>query len=153
MSEQTPFWQKPLTEMTDQEWEALCDGCGKCCLNKLIDDDTDDVYFTNVACQLLNHKSCRCNKYETRFDYVPDCYKITPENVGELDWLPPSCAYKRLNEGRGLPSWHPLLTGSASAMHAAGMSIRNKVLDELDVGTESHILLGCIVHWPANEID
>ncbi|MFI3247123.1 MAG: YcgN family cysteine cluster protein [Ferrimonas sp.] len=149
----TCFWHKPLDEMTEQEWESLCDGCGKCCLNKLIDDDTDEVFFTNVACQLLNHKSCQCNQYPKRFKYVPDCLKVSVQNLEELYWFPPSCAYRRLHEGRGLPSWHPLLTGSHSAMHAAGMSIRNKVLDERDVGTEGHILAGCIVHWPAEDID
>ncbi|USD39312.1 YcgN family cysteine cluster protein [Ferrimonas sp. SCSIO 43195] len=152
MSEQQPFWHKPLQDMTEKEWESLCDGCGKCCLNKLIDDDTEEVYFTNVACKLLNDKTCDCQKYERRFEWVPDCYKVTPENVATIEWLPPSCSYRRLQEGRGLPSWHPLLTGSKSEMHKQGMSVRRKVLSELHVGPDPD-LIGYIVVWPLDEID
>ncbi|WP_051216500.1 YcgN family cysteine cluster protein [Ferrimonas futtsuensis] len=152
VSAEQPFWQKPLTQMNEQEWEALCDGCGKCCLNKLIDDDTEEVYFTNIACQLLNDKTCQCSRYDTRFNYVPDCYKVTPENVGTIAWLPTSCAYRRLHEGRGLPSWHPLITGNKSKMHQQGMSVRRKVLSELDVGPDPD-LFGFIVVWPLDDVD
>lgn len=153
MGEKAGFWHKPLSEMSESEWEALCDGCGKCCLNKLIDDDTEEVYFTCVACKLLDHDSCRCSNYEQRFKHVPDCYKITADNVTELTWLPPSCAYRRLDEGRGLPSWHPLLQGNSEAMHKSKMSVKNRVMDEDEVGITTDVLLGCIVHWPSEDID
>ncbi len=112
MSEQ-PFWQqKTLDEMTDAEWESLCDGCGQCCLHKLMDEDTDEIYFTNVACRQLNIKTCQCRNYERRFEYEPDCIKLTRENLPTFEWLPPTCAYRLLAEGKSLPAWHPLLTGS-----------------------------------------
>ena len=152
MTVEQPFWLKPLNQMSEQEWESLCDGCGKCCLNKLIDDETEEVYFTNVACTLLNDKSCECSRYPSRFKYVPDCYRVTADNVATTTWLPPSCAYRRLHEGRGLPSWHPLLTGSKSEMHKQGMSIRRKVLSEDQVGPDPD-LIGYIVVWPLDEVE
>lgn len=130
-----PFWQvKSLQQMTMTEWESLCDGCGKCCLNKLIDEDTDELVFTNVACNLLNTKTCQCSDYGNRFKKEPDCLQITFDKIAEFDWLPSSCAYRLLAEGQSLPEWHPLITGSRSAMHQAGQSVRGKVVHEVDAG-------------------
>ena len=140
---QTNFWQtKTLDEMSEQEWEALCDGCGKCCLNKLIDEETDELIHTNVSCELLNTHSCACSDYEHRFAIVPDCLKITREKLDDYFWLPSSCAYRLLAEGKSLPSWHPLRTGSKSAMHKAGQSVRGKVVPESKAGPwEEHIIM------------
>ncbi|MBO2675366.1 YcgN family cysteine cluster protein [Shewanella algae] len=144
------FWlTKTLAEMTPDEWESLCDGCGKCCLNKLIDDETDELYYTNAACKLLSDKDCSCIHYEKRFEFVPLCTAVTATNIGELDWLPDSCAYRRLYQGRPLPSWHPLLTGSKDAMHEVGMSVKGKTLCESKVrDLEDHIVL-----WPLKDLD
>ena len=133
MSEQ-PFWQqKTLDEMTDAEWESLCDGCGQCCLHKLMDEDTDEIYFTNVACRQLNIKTCQCRNYERRFEYEPDCIKLTRENLPTFEWLPPTCAYRLLAEGKSLPAWHPLLTGSKAAMHGERISVRHIAVPESTV--------------------
>lgn len=139
---QANFWQtKTLEQMTDEEWEALCDGCGKCCLNKLIDDETEELVHTNVACELLNTHSCACSDYVNRFARVPDCLKITREQLSEFYWLPSTCAYRVLAEGKALPSWHPLRTGSKSAMHRAGQSVRGKAVPESKAGDwEDHII-------------
>lgn len=139
---QTRFWQeKSLRDMSEQEWESLCDGCGKCCLNKLIDEDTDELVFTNVACNLLNTKTCQCSDYLNRFEREPDCLQITPDKIEEYHWLPSTCAYRLLAEGGDLPAWHPLLTGSGSEMHKAGQSVRGKVVHEAFAGDwEDHII-------------
>ena len=130
----TPFWQdKSLEQMTDEEWESLCDGCGQCCLNKLQDADTDEIYFTNVACNQLNIKTCQCRNYERRFEYEEDCIKLTRENLPTFSWLPPSCAYRLLAEGKPLPVWHPLRSGSKAAMHAARTSVRHIAARESEV--------------------
>lgn len=136
------FWQeKTLAEMTDQEWESLCDGCGRCCLHKLIDDDTEEIYFTNVACNQLNIKTCQCRHYSTRFEYEPDCIKLTRQNLGTFDWLPPTCAYRLKAEGKPLPHWHPLLTGSKTAMHGERISVRHIAVRESDMTEwQDHIL-------------
>ncbi|MGL9723683.1 YcgN family cysteine cluster protein [Sodalis sp. (in: enterobacteria)] len=137
-----PFWQtKTLAEMSDEEWESLCDGCGRCCLNKLIDTDTDEIYFTNVACNLLNLKTCQCQHYANRFTYEPDCIKLTRENLATFDWLPPTCAYRLQSEGKPLPHWHPLLSGSKAAVHGERISVRHIAVRESDVvDWEDHIL-------------
>ncbi|PKH26888.1 hypothetical protein CIG19_03600 [Enterobacterales bacterium CwR94] len=137
-----PFWQqKTLEQMSDDEWESLCDGCGQCCLNKLQDADTDEVYFTNVACNQLNIHSCQCRNYERRFELEEDCLKLTRENLPTFSWLPPSCAYRLLAEGKGLPVWHPLRTGSKKAMHAERISVRHIAVRESEVENwEDHIL-------------
>ena len=145
------FWKdKSLAELSAHEWELLCDGCGKCCLNKIIDDETEQLYYTNAACKLLDGKGCQCQHYEQRFNFVPSCTKVTPENISELTWLPDSCAYRRLYLGRELPSWHPLLNGGdKQAMHDLGMSTRNKVINEDKVKyLEDHIVL-----WPLKDSD
>ncbi|ACY84307.1 YcgN family cysteine cluster protein [Edwardsiella piscicida] len=138
----TPFWQeKTLEQMSDAEWEALCDGCGQCCLHKLQDEDTDEIYFTNVACNLLNIKTCQCRHYARRFEYEEDCIKLTRENLPTFEWLPPTCAYRLLSEGAPLPTWHPLRTGSKSAMHAARISVRYIAVRESEVSDwEQHIM-------------
>ncbi|KFZ31627.1 hypothetical protein IDSA_02700 [Pseudidiomarina salinarum] len=149
---EAPFWErKKLTEMTTEEWESLCDGCGKCCLHKLIDEDdsTDEVHFTHVSCHLLDTQTARCRHYADRKNYVPDCVVITPENLEVLDYMPPSCAYRRLADGRGLASWHPLLNnGDQSAMIAAGISAAGRVTSEDQLLTE---LEDCIVSWPLHD--
>jgi len=137
------FWQqKKLSEMTDEEWESLCDGCGQCCLHKLIDEDTDEIYFTNVACNQLNIKSCQCRNYDRRFTLEEDCIKLTRENLTTFDWLPPTCAYRLVGEGRPLLPWHPLLNKSSkSAMHTERISVRYIAVREDDVEDwQDHIM-------------
>jgi len=126
-----PFWQtKSLAEMSRAEWESLCDGCGRCCLHKLRDDATNEISWTNVACRLLDSESCRCSDYANRRRRVPDCIKLTPHNIASLPWMPGSCAYRRLHEGKTLPAWHPLVTGDAESVHAAGVSVRGQTISE-----------------------
>lgn len=132
------FWErKKLAEMSRDEWEALCDGCGKCCLNKLEDEETGEVALTRVACRLLDDTTCRCAHYETRHQFVPDCIVLTPKNLPDnLYWMPQTCAYKRLHNGDGLPDWHPLVTGRADSVHDAGVSMQNRTYSEFDVADE-----------------
>lgn len=128
MKENKPFWEtKSLDEMSQSQWESLCDGCGKCCMAKLIDDDTDELHFTAVACQLFDPETCRCVDYENRQAKVSDCVKLTPENVGEIAWLPATCAYRLLHEGKPLYDWHPLVSGAAESVHRARISMQNRV--------------------------
>lgn len=139
------YWErKSLSQMTRDEWEALCDGCGKCCLNKLEDEDTGAVALTRVACRLLDDNTCRCAQYEIRHQFVPDCIVLTPGNLPEnLYWMPESCAYKRLHQGKGLLDWHPLLTGTPTSVEAAGVSVRGLTVSEFDVHEddwEDHII-------------
>ncbi|MDI6027073.1 YcgN family cysteine cluster protein [Corticibacterium sp. UT-5YL-CI-8] len=123
-----PFWKtKTLEEMDVAEWESLCDGCGKCCLSKLEDEDTSDIYWTSVGCRLLDTESCRCADYPNRLARVPDCVGLTPEKVRTLSWLPSTCGYRLVAEGHGLYWWHPLLSGSPETVHEAGISIRGRV--------------------------
>lgn len=132
------FWETvPLKRMTAPEWEALCDGCGKCCLNKLEFEDTGEVEFTRVACRLLDGQTCRCTRYETRRDFVPECVQLSPKTLAKVAyWLPRTCAYKRLYEGRPLPDWHPLLTGDPESTHASGHSVRGWTVPESEVPEE-----------------
>lgn len=161
-----PFWQnKSLEQMNEQEWEAICDGCAKCCLHKFIDDqeaeqaestdvlhEGEQIYYTNIACSLLNSKSCSCTRYTERRTLVPDCVKLTKDNLQDIFYMPPSCSYRRLHEGRGLASWHPLLNrNKKSAMHKAGMSVRGKIVYEHAVDMqqfEDYIAL-----WPLEDLD
>jgi len=128
-----PFWRaKTLEEMTEAEWEALCDGCGRCCLNKLEDIDTGEISWTDVACKLLDRETCRCSDYKNRRKTVPDCVQLDPENVRELNWLPPTCAYRLVAEGRGLYWWHYLISGDRETVHSAGVSVRGRAVSEVD---------------------
>lgn len=163
------FWEvKSLHEMSRTEWESLCDGCAKCCLNKFIDDDSTDestellptnhiqqgeqIHYSNIACFLLNEKSCQCTKYSERTRLVPDCVRLTQDNLDGVFFMPPSCTYRRLQEGRGIPSWHPLLhKGKKTAMHNAGMSVRGKIVKDDDVSIEQ--FEDYIVSWPLDDID
>ena len=145
MSLRDRFWERyPLSKLTPQEWEALCDGCGKCCLNKLEDADTGDVYFTNIACRLFDDATCRCANYAVRKRIVPECVVLTPDTIDDVSyWMPFSCAYRRLNEGRGLADWHPLVSGDPDSVHRAGISMRGRTLGEMDVPQddwEDHII-------------
>jgi len=123
-----PFWKtKTLEDMTPSEWESLCDGCGKCCLAKLEDEDTGDYHWTSVACRLFDIGKCQCSDYANRLAKVSDCVGLTPANVRELRWLPKTCAYRLLGEGRELFPWHPLVSGDPDSVHRAGISVRGKV--------------------------
>jgi len=125
------FWETvPLVEMNDAEWEALCDGCGRCCMQKLEDEDSGQVFPTDVACVLLDTKTCRCTNYAKRQTVVPDCLNVRPLDADKLRWLPHSCAYKRLAEGRKLAEWHPLLSGDKSSVHAAGVGMAGRCISE-----------------------
>lgn len=126
-----PFWETTsLSDMTAQEWESLCDGCGLCCLIRFEDEDTGEVIPTRVACKLLDANLCRCTDYANRKAQVPDCIKLTPWNIDALQWMPMSCAYRRLHEGKTLPRWHPLITGDPESVHKAGVSIRGQTISE-----------------------
>ena len=128
---QAPFWRrKAMSEMTRAEWESLCDGCGRCCLNKLIDEDTNATVYTDVSCKLLDCTSCRCSDYAHRQAKVKDCVRLTPRNVRRLKWLPPTCGYRLVAEGRDLYWWHPLISGDPETVHQAGISARGKVIPE-----------------------
>lgn len=123
-----PFWEtKSLSEMTADEWESLCDGCGKCCLSKLIEEDTEEILYTSVACRLFDADRCSCRDYANRSEQVPDCVRLTPENVPTITWLPQTCAYRLIAEGRPLYDWHPLLSGDPQSVHRAQVSIRDRV--------------------------
>jgi hypothetical protein len=138
------FWQdKTLSELSQPEWEALCDGCGKCCLAKLEDEDTGEILFTHVACRLLDTESCRCTDYDNRLQKVQDCLRLSVVNVGDMYWLPDTCAYKLRARGLGLHPWHPLISGSPQSVHEAGVSVRGRVITEQYIhpeGLEEHIV-------------
>ena len=126
-----PYWRtKTLEEMTRAEWEALCDGCARCCLIKLEDDDTGEIAYTDIACRLLDIGTCRCTRYRRRLRLVPQCVELTPEEVRKLDWLPSTCAYRLVAEGRDLAWWHPLVSGDPETVHKAGISVRGRVVPE-----------------------
>jgi uncharacterized cysteine cluster protein YcgN (CxxCxxCC family) len=146
-----PFWRtKSLDEMSPAEWESLCDGCGRCCLNKLEDYDTGEIAWTDVACRLLDGTTCRCTNYPERQAEVPDCIQLTPESVRRLTWLPPTCAYRLVEEGRDLYWWHPLVSGDPETVHQAGVSVRGKSVCEEDWPVET--LEGRIVTWPGESV-
>jgi len=139
------FWiDKSLEEMNPQEWELLCDGCAKCCLEKLEDPDTGEISYTDVGCGLLDVKACRCTDYARRGRLMPDCQRLTIANVGLLKWMPSTCAYRLLDEGKDLPDWHPLITNDADSVHQAGASVRGRAVAAGKAGDlEDHI-----VDWP-----
>lgn len=128
-----PFWErKTLQDMTPAEWESLCDGCALCCQQKLEDEDSGKVYYTDIACRLLDLESCRCSNYPRRVELVPECMVLGPDSQQAFAWLPSSCAYRRLAEGKTLPRWHPLLTGNPDSVHEAGISMRGEVVSETE---------------------
>ena len=141
----TPFWkQKSLAELSRDEWESLCDGCGKCCLHKLEDEDTDEIVYTNVACALLDIGTCRCTNYFERTFRVPDCVELTATNLTGLEWLPPTCAYRLIHEGKDLEWWHPLVSRDPDTVHRANVSVQGRAIPENQAGgLEDHI-----VTWP-----
>jgi len=136
------FWKtKKLTEMTTEEWESLCDGCGKCCLHKLEDEDTGEIAYTNVACKLIDLKTCRCTRYTERTQLVPDCLNLKRFDFTQYHWLPATCAYRLLNDQQDLPNWHPLISGRSNSVKKAGISIHRYAIKEspkLDL--EDHII-------------
>ncbi len=132
------FWERvPLRKMTAQEWEALCDGCGKCCLNKLEDPETREIAFTRVACRLLDDQTCRCAQYDIRKQIVPDCVVLTPANISEIAyWMPSTCAYRLLYEGKPLQDWHPLISGTPETVQIAGVSVKGWTVPEFEIPEE-----------------
>ncbi|MEC9344317.1 MAG: YcgN family cysteine cluster protein [Pseudomonadota bacterium] len=146
-AEARPFWKrKPLEKMTPAEWEALCDGCGRCCLNKLEDWDTGEIFWTDIACTLLDGHSCRCTDYGNRFATVPDCIRLDLEKVASLSWLPPTCAYRLIGEGADLYWWHYLVSGDRETVHAAGISVRGRTVSEDGLSVEDYE--DHLVEWP-----
>lgn len=140
------FWErKTLAELTQEEWESLCDGCGKCCLHKLEDDETGEVHYTCVACRYLDPNTASCRQYEQRLSLVPECIDLQPEDVTEFHWLPQTCAYRLVAEGKPLYDWHPLISGDPNTVHKAGISVRGRVFAEGDVPEDE--LEDYIVHW------
>jgi hypothetical protein len=139
------FWrEKSLQDLTPAEWESLCDGCGRCCLEKLEDIDTGEISYTNVACTLLDQETCGCSNYAERFRYMPDCMPLSPTNIHELKWMPSTCAYRLLAEGKDLPAWHPLVSGTRETVFSAGIAVRGRCLAHHEAGDlEDHI-----VDWP-----
>ena len=136
--EQDPFWKrKSLADMTAEEWESLCDGCGLCCLIKLEDDDTGERFHTRIVCRLLDLGKCRCTDYRERHTRVPDCLTLTAETIGQIDWLPQSCAYRLINEKKDLYWWHPLISGDPNTVHDAGVSVRDWAISETRVRPDS----------------
>jgi uncharacterized cysteine cluster protein YcgN (CxxCxxCC family) len=141
MNESTPFWEKPLTELNRGEWEALCDGCGRCCVHKLEDEETGLLYPTNVACKLLDRRNGRCLDYKHRMKLVSDCVKLDRKNLSGLDWLPETCAYRLRAAGKPLYDWHYLISGSRETVHEAGQSTRGWTVSEVDAAElEYHVV-------------
>lgn len=146
--EERAYWRhKPLEALTRSEWEGLCDGCGRCCLVKLEDEDAGDIHFTSVACRLYDAGACRCRNYSQRSAHVPDCVTLTAQAVRELTWLPPTCAYRLVAEGKDLYWWHPLVSGSPETVHDVGISTRGKVTAHEGEIAERR-LPRFIVTWP-----
>ena len=142
MDSKLSFWEKPLSELDAGEWEALCDGCGRCCLIKAEDEDTGAYYGTDIACRLLDRDTAQCSDYANRKRHVPDCLRLTPEKVPETRWLPGTCAYRLRAEGKPLPHWHYLISGSRETVHEAGQSVRGWTVSEDDAGDIMHHLVG-----------
>ena len=142
----TPFWKrKTLQQMNADEWESLCDGCARCCMLKLEDELTDEIHFTRVACRLLDTETCRCKDYSRRSEKVSDCIRVTAQMGDNFNWLPKSCAYRRLHEGRELPSWHPLVSESAGSVHRRGVSMRGRCISEAHV--HSSLLIEQVIEF------
>lgn len=135
------FWEQPLASLDREEWEALCDGCGKCCLHKLEDEETGELHATNVACRLLDRSTCRCSNYKLRRVFVPDCVRLDATTLGTIPWLPSTCAYRLRAEGEPLEAWHYLLSGDRESVHRAGISVRGWTISETDAGDLEHHLV------------
>ena len=145
-----PFWEVlKLEEMTQTQWESLCDGCGKCCLNKLEDWDTGEILWTNLGCELLDCDTCRCKDYENRASIVSDCIQLTPEKISEIGWLPPTCAYRLVKKGRPLYWWHPLVSGDPQTVHEAGVSVKGRAIPDEGIKPEDYE--DHLVDWPLEE--
>lgn len=141
------FWkEKTLLEMSDSEWESLCDGCGLCCLNKLEDWETGEIAWTSIHCTLLDGDTCRCKDYENRQATVPDCIRLTAQSVHEISWLPPTCAYRLIRDGEDLKPWHPLVSGRPETVHEAGISARGQTVSEDGIAIEDYE--DYVVDWP-----
>jgi hypothetical protein len=146
VTEARPFWNtKTLKEMTTEEWELLCDGCGRCCLHKLEDIDTGLYFYTNVACRLLDQDTCRCKEYPNRMSLVKDCLVLSPADREHYNWLPTTCAYRRLANGMDLEWWHPLVSGNTDTVHEARISVRSRTVSEKEVSKEQ--LEDHVVSW------
>lgn len=146
------YWKrKSLAEMTVEEWEGLCDGCALCCMHKLEDEDTGAVYYTDLACRLLDLDTCRCSDYKHRAKRVADCLVLSLDNTEEFEWLPSSCAYRRVANGQDLPPWHPLLTGDAASVHEAGISLRGHALSENE--TDKYTVIYTVSEEPGAELE
>lgn len=144
-----PFWEtKTLEDMNPEEWEQLCDGCAKCCLLKLEDEDTGEIAYTRLHCKLLDAETCRCGDYANRKAIVPDCISLTPKTISEIAWMPETCAYKILHRGDTLPAWHHLISGDRNAIHRKGQSIMGKTVSEETVLEEDEI--DWIIDWEGN---
>ncbi len=158
MSDDRPFYEvKSLQDMTPQEWESLCDGCGKCCLHKFIEEDEeqkdqDTLHFSSIVCHLLDTKACQCTQYDQRSELVADCVTLSKDHLEQLSFMPPSCSYRRIHEGKGLPHWHPLRNkGKKSKMHQLGMSVRGKTVMETQDNLDR--FEDFIVLWPLEDLD
>ena len=140
------FWRdKTLSQMSDSEWESLCDGCARCCMIKLEDEDTAEVHYTAIVCDLLDQQACRCTQYPKRHALIPDCVQLTPARATEFSWLPTTCAYRTLAEGRELAWWHPLVSGDRATVHQADISVRGKVVAHSRVHEDQEMEM--IVNW------
>ncbi len=154
----TPFWQQiPLDQMSPSQWESLCDGCARCCLQKLEDEESGEVFYTELVCHYLDEGACRCTVYRERNTLVPTCVWLKPEHIPEFHWLPETCAYRLVAEGQDLPDWHPLISGDPESVHRAGISVRGKVIPDDCVPEEDweeHLIeLSDITYeepWPQN---
>jgi len=134
MSKKQPFWKTiSFDQMTPEQWESLCDGCGRCCLYKFEDVDTHEFFYTNVVCRFLDLETCQCTVYSERKEKMPSCIILSPTRIPKLTWLPDTCAYRLVNEGKDLPKWHPLVSGDPLTVHQAGISIQNKAIPEQDI--------------------
>ena len=149
MTKENAWWdEKHLSEMSRSEWEQICDHCGKCCLHKLEDETDNTVYYTDIACYLVNKDSCYCGDYENRRTLVPECVQLSVDNLDQINWMPPSCSYRLLKQGQALPSWHHLITGDKESIHRCGKSIKARYVSETEVEEdefEEHV-----VEWPLN---
>jgi uncharacterized cysteine cluster protein YcgN (CxxCxxCC family) len=134
-----PFWHKPLEELNREEWEQLCDGCARCCLIQLEDEESAEVITTAIACRYLERESCSCSVYSERRELVPSCWQVTPENIPQLPWMPSTCAYRLRSEGRPLPDWHPLVSGDPESIHESGISVKYLAILESELPEDADI--------------